>query len=199
MRLTMAITNERRASLDLMYLAHANFRPVDGAHLSYSAPYDAAHVRVRQEIPSHINPPPGYTDLIQRLAVDPALHHRMSPDLAYDPEAVFMVDYRADGEGLAHSLQILPDGSADYIAHRPAELPYVIRWLSRTPDQDCLGLALPATAGVLGFAAEKAAGRIVAVPSGATWSMGLTFGALAPPEAARLAAHIDATAGRPHP
>jgi Domain of unknown function (DUF4432) len=146
----LSVTNEKHTPMELMYLAHANFRPVDGGQLAYTAQYDAAHVRVRQSIPSHIVTPPGYRDLIAQLAADPTLHHTMRPGLAYDPEAVFAIDPLADHDGWFHAMQLLPDGSADYLGYRRVDAPRVMRWLTRTPDQDGLGIAFPATAGVEG-------------------------------------------------
>ena len=35
-----------------------------------------------------------------------------------------------------------------------------MRWISRTPDQDCLGIVLPATAEPEGYSAEKAKGNV---------------------------------------
>jgi hypothetical protein len=39
-----------------------------------------------------------------------------------------MIDYLADEEGWAHSLQVHPDGSADYVRHRPTELDKSMRY-----------------------------------------------------------------------
>ncbi len=46
-----------------------------------------------------------------------------------------------DADGDAHSMQIHPDGYADYVSHRPEELEHGLRWISRTEDEDALGLA----------------------------------------------------------
>lgn len=75
--------------------------------------------------------------------------------------------------------QILPDSnSADYIRHRPSQLPKAVRWISRTGDQDALGLCLPATAEPEGFAAEQAKGNVVSLAAGATWVAEFEAGAL---------------------
>ena len=57
---SMTIENLKRTDMDLMYLAHINFRPVDNGRLVYSAHCDPEHVRVRRSIPSHIHPPAGF-------------------------------------------------------------------------------------------------------------------------------------------
>ena len=67
-----------------------------------------------------------------------------------------------------------------------------MRWICRTPDQDALGLALPATAEPEGYHAEKEKGNIVVLPGGETFHIDLKMGALAPEETAQLEAKIDA-------
>ena len=61
-------------------------------------------------------------------------------------------------------MQIHPDGSADYIRHRPDQLNHGVRWISRTLDQEALGIVLPATAGAEGYTIEKAKGNIKVLP-----------------------------------
>ncbi|MFZ8943034.1 MAG: hypothetical protein ACO2ZK_13895, partial [Gemmobacter sp.] len=70
------------------------------------------------------------------------------------------------------------------------------RWISRGDGRDALGLALPATAGVEGHAAERAAGRMVTLPPGGRWSARMRMGTLTPPEAAAFGAMIEQVAGR---
>ena len=81
----------------------------------------------------------------------------LTPDLILDPEVIFFIDYLADEDGWAHSMQSHPDGYAHYLRHHPAELDKGVRWMCRTPDQDALGLYLPATAEHQGYL--KAAAR----------------------------------------
>jgi hypothetical protein len=183
---TMTITNLKQSKMELMYLAHANFRPADNGQLVYSAPCTPEHVRVRRSIPSHIKPPPGYVEFLNGLERQPEKHNLLAPDLPFDPEVVFFIDYLTDEEGWAHSMQIHPDGSADYIRHRPDQLDKGVRWISRTGDQDALGLILPATAEPEGYLAEKAKGNIKAVPPKGQFRFELEMGALAPDEAKRM-------------
>jgi hypothetical protein len=185
-RLTMTITNLKHSEMELMYLAHVNFRPVDNGRLVYSAPCTPEHVRVRTSIPSHIRPLPGYTAFIEELGRNPARHNMLAPDLLFDPEVVFFIDYLADEQGWAHSLQVHPDGSADYIRHRPEQLDHGIRWISRTADQDALGLVLPATAEPEGYLAEKAKGNLKTLPPKGAFHLELEIGTLAQPEAERM-------------
>jgi hypothetical protein len=182
----MTVTNLKRSEMELLYLAHANFRPVDNGQLVYSAPCTPEHVRVRRSIPSHIKPPPGYVEFLDELERQPEKHNLLSPDLPFDPEVVFFVDYLADEEGWAHTLQIHPDGGADYIRFRPDQLDTGVRWISRTGDQDALGLILPATAEPEGYLAEKAKGNIKVVPAKGLFQFELEMGALTPDEAQRM-------------
>lgn len=195
-RVTMTITNLKHSNMELMYLAHVNFRPVDNGRLVYSAPCTPEHVRVRTSIPSHIKPPPGYVEFIEELARYPEKHNLLAPGLLFDPEVVFFIDYLADEEGWAHSMQVHPDGSADYIRHRPEQLDKGIRWISRTADQEALGLVLPATAEPEGYLAEKAKGNIKILPPNGEFYCELEMGTLTPSEAKRMEEKIAHIVGK---
>jgi len=188
--LSLTITNLKHSEMELMYLAHINFRPVDNGRLVYSAPYTPEHVRVRKSIPSHIRPGPGYVEFLEELGREPEKHHVLAPDLVFDPEVVFSIDYLADEDGWAHSMQVHPDGSADYVRHRPDQLDKGIRWICRTPDQDALGIVLPATAEPEGYLAEKAKGNVKVLPAEAEFHCEMEVGVLAPAEAKRTEAKI---------
>jgi hypothetical protein len=88
-------------------------------------------------------------------------------------------------------LHVSPSGSADYVAHRPEQLPFTIRWISRTPDQDCLGFAMPATAEPEGYSAEKAKGHLQAIAGATTWRADFVVGTLDHNETTQMRAQID--------
>jgi len=186
----MSVTNLKKSPMDWMYLAHINFRPVDNARLVYSAPYDPAHVRPRTSIPSHVHPLPGYKEFLDELAVHPEKHHVLAPGLAFDPEVVFFIDYQTDAEGWAHTLQVHPDGSADYVRHRPDQLSKGVRWICRTADQDAMGMILPATAEPEGLSAEIEKGNIRTFGPGESWRCDYEMGALSDQEAKAVEAKI---------
>ena len=196
-RLAVSLTvhNLKQTPMELMYLAHANFRPVDHGRLVYSAHCTPQHVRVRSSIPAHIRPAPGYREFLQELEAQPQKHNVLAPGLAFDPEVVFFVDYLADAAGWAHSMQLHPDGAADFISHRPDQLDHGVRWISRTPDQDALGIVLPATAEPEGYTAEKAKGNVKTLAGGAEWRCDMELGALAPAEAQAMTAEIERIVG----
>jgi hypothetical protein len=185
-RVLIEIQNLKHTGMELMYMAHVNFRPIDNGRLVYSAPCTPESVRVRRSIPSHIRPLPGYAEFIEDLAQNPEKHNRLAPGLLFDPEVVFYIDYQADGAGWAHTMQVHPDGSADLIRHRPDQLDKGVRWVSRTADQDALGMVLPATAEPEGYAAEKAKGNLRMLPAGGVFQVVMEMGALTPAEAARV-------------
>ena len=180
---SVSVENLKQSPMDLMYLAHANFCPIDHGELHYSADYTPDAVRVRRSIPSHVTPKPGYKEFLEELAETPSAHHILKPGLAFDPEAVFEIDMKADKGGFAHALLKHPDGTADYIRYRPEQAPLATRWICRTPDQDGIGVAFPATAGVEGYAAEKAKGRGIMLEGGEAWHLDMQMGLLSATEA----------------
>ena len=192
---SMTLSNLARSPRAYGYLAHVNFRPVDNGRLVYSAPATPEHVRVRATIPSHIKPGPGYADFLAELKADPRGHELLKPGLAFDPEVVFFIDYLAGPAGWAASMQIHPDGQADLIRHRPAQLPRATRWISRTPDQDAIALVEAGTCEPEGYLAEKAKGNIKMLPPGEKFVAELEIGALAAEQAARVEADIRAWLG----
>ena len=186
------VENLMQSSMELMYLAHANFRPSDHGELIYTAKKSPETVRVRQSIPAHISPKPGYRDFIDALAKDPTPHHILKPELAFDPEIVFYIDMETDREGFAHALLKHLDGSSNYLRYQPAQASKCVRWISRTGDQDAIGMAFPATAEPEGYTAEKAKGNIVTVPAGQSWIVDMRLGLLSKAETHALVAKIGA-------
>jgi hypothetical protein len=180
---SLQVDNLKKTDMDVMYLAHANFRPVDNGAFIYSAPYTPEAIRVRKSIPAHISPKPGYREFLEELARDPKQHHVLKPGLAFDPEVAMMIDMRAGDDGLAHALFRRPDGSADYMRYQPAQCPRCIRWICRTPDQDAMAVAFPCTSEVEGYAAEKKKGHYITVAGGKSWRVDMRLGALSSSEA----------------
>jgi Domain of unknown function (DUF4432) len=192
---SLAVENLKETPMDLMYLAHANFRPIDHGELYYSAEATAQTVRVRQSIPGHITPKLGYPEFLAELARNPALHHKLSPDLAYDPEVAFSIDMKAGRDGFAHALLRRPDGTSDYMRYRPDQCGKCIRWICRTPDQDAIGMAFPATSEVEGYTAEKKKGFFVDLPGGESWRVDMRLGTLSVAETENVIAEIKAITG----
>lgn len=186
--LNFSLRNLKRTPMDLMYLAHVNFRPIDNARLIDTVPDDPRHIRVRTRVPEFFKPSEAHRAFVSALQTNPAQHRNMVPGRAIDPELVMGMDFNSGKDGWAHAMQLLPDGSADFISHRPSELPRGVRWITRTADQDALGLFLPGTAEADGYAAEKAKGNVLVLAPQAEFHCQLEFGALPPHEAGQLKA-----------
>ena len=75
-------------------------------------------------------------------------------------EMCFMIGFDFN-EPEAVCLAQHPDGGGDFIRYATDALPRCCRWISRTVDQDCLGLALPGTAEPEGMTAERKKGNII--------------------------------------
>ena len=141
--------NNKDVPLEYYYLCHINFRPVNGSTLSYTA--DRKSIKVNHEVPEDYFNVEGakktnaYLDMLDK---DPSLMDNIGAEYqAYQPEIVFgTTAYQGDENGDAYTMQILPDKTACFVIHKPSELPYGVRWISRTEDEDTLGMVLPATA-----------------------------------------------------
>ncbi|MCY3707592.1 MAG: DUF4432 family protein [Caldilineaceae bacterium] len=175
---SLCCRNCKKTPMEYMYLAHANFKPVDGARIVYSAKVTPQTVRVRRSIPGHISTGPEYLDFLDRLGERPEEHHVFDESMTFIPELVFSIDYDADDQGWAHTLQVHPDGCADYVRHRPDQLPIGVRWICRTPDKDALGLVLPSTAEPEGKSAEMAKGNVRELEGGGEWRCDYVLGTL---------------------
>jgi len=142
-------------------------------------------------VPANLTPPVGYREFLRELDADPARHLLLHPQLRFDPEAVFFLSCAADEAGWVRSLMVHPDGWASYIGYASANLDHAVRWISRTPDQDCLGLILPATAEPDGYLAEKKKGNVKILAAGQSVSFELEAGLLTPEQASIMEREID--------
>lgn len=185
----MKITNQKQTPMEMFYLAHVNFLPIDDARLVYSAPRNG--VRVRANIPSHVMANPDYAALIDSLKANPEQHETIVPGRLFDPEVVFLIDYVADADGWGHTMQVHPDGSADYLRHRVAELRHVTRWISRTLDQDALAMAEVGTSEPDGAILEREKGNAKILQPGESFHASFDVGTLPAAEAQQVEAHVE--------
>lgn len=190
------VENKSKAEMPFMYMGHPNFRPIDGARLAYSAPYTTAAVRVYTPVPTQGDHGAGHRGLVERLVADPLLHHHLDQGLPYDPEVVFEIDYLADENGWAHSLQIHPDGTSDGVSHQTASCPRALRWISRTADLDAIAIVEPATSWLGGYTAEKSAGTVPSLAAGVHWRTEIRVERLSKVETTMRLDKIDSIAGR---
>lgn len=179
----LTLHNLSSAPLVYMYLAHINFRPVDGSVLLDTAPPEGVRVLSEDLETSQL-------DLIREL---PERHRTISASLRYDPELVLALDCIAGPDGLVHAMQLHPDGQADFVTYRSADFDHAVRWISRTDGRDALGLLLPSTAEPEGYEAENAKGNLKVLASGSAVSFAIEFGALDRQEAVGLREKIETT------
>ncbi|PKO12947.1 MAG: DUF4432 domain-containing protein [Chloroflexi bacterium HGW-Chloroflexi-10] len=180
---SMTITNLKQSKMPLMYLAHVNFRPVDNGRLVSTVEATPEHMRVRADFPDFMEVDPAFRQFVQELKTNPQKHTQLKTEMKYDPELVFFMDYYADSQGWAHSLQIHPDGSADVVRHRTTQLNHTLRWICRTPDQDAIGFE-PATAEGTGYSSEKDKGNLRWLAPEERFHCDLQIGVLTSEEAA---------------
>ena len=187
---TASFENRKDLPLEYYYLCHINYRPAEGGRLYYTAyPTD---IKAHHEVPEGHPAADATNTYLARLDEDASVMDVVDGKTqSYAPEIVFTCKYFADAEGNAHTMQLLPDGYAQYVTHRPAELPFGIRWISRTEDEDAMGMVLPATAEHLGriYCREQGYARYLKKGERVTYRM--QTGILAPENAARMAAYIQ--------
>ena len=127
----VVIENRKRSPMELMYLAHINFRPADGGRLVDSVADDRADIVVRQVLPPFFTPSEDYLAYRDAIVADPSRHRTLAKGVQIDPELVMTMKAMADAEGWAHAMQVRPDGTADFVSFRPEELNYAVRWITR--------------------------------------------------------------------
>ena len=174
----MEIENRKRTPMELMYLAHINFRPVDGGRLVDTVADDRRDGTIRQVMPGTFIPNDAARRYREAVLADPAHHRVFVKDQPILPELVLTMQARADADGWAHALQVHPDRTADFVSHRPGELGHAVRWITRGPDQDAVGLVLPATAEPDGLDAARARGRLLEIAPGGIFRCAMRFGVL---------------------
>ena len=153
--INIKIENLRCYPMEYMYLCHINFRPIDGAKLICSAKYDKEHIKIYKT--------DGSKELCQyfkRLEDNLHVMNSVGDDgQCYDPEICFGIKYEYDERGRAYTLQCTEDGSC-YVSHPADILTNGVRWISRTANEDAMGMVLPATAEHLGYEHARANGQL---------------------------------------
>ncbi len=164
--LAMTIQNQSAYPMELMFMYHINFRPVDNGRIVQSFRWSPETMEVRTSIPKHVKVSQEFLNMLEEVKRDPKTTEVIKPGVVYRPELVmFLTSPISDTQGWSHNLQVHLDGSADYVAYRPRELDHVTRWMVRTLDKEALGLILPATCDPEGYTAEKKKGNIKEIPA----------------------------------
>ncbi len=179
------IKNNKDIPLEYYYLCHINYRPFDGAKLIYTAKPE--NIVVHEETDN-----PATKAYMKKLIENPAIMNEVDGKTqSYAPEIVFTCTYDADEQGNAYTMQLLPDGYSCYVSHRPEQLPYGIRWISRTEDEDAMGMILPATAEHKGLTYCRERGQSRFIKKGETVSFNFETGILAPEDSQKLKEKIN--------
>lgn len=187
---TIEVENCATKRMAFLYLGHINFRPADDAALIDTVRDDSADVILRQPTLGE-DVPEAVRAYHRAVAADPSAHRSLAAGVPVEPELVLTMRAAAGPDGWAHALHRHPDGSGDFVSHRPAELPFAVRWLTRSGDQDALGLVLPATAAPDGLAAATQKGQLVMIDPGASYRATMRFGVLDGAATAALSARIE--------
>jgi len=188
---TMNIENRSRYPMDLMYMCHINYRPVDNGRIVQSLPWDPDHMVLRTSIPEHVSVSDTFLAFMDRVESDPSLTQVLKPGDEYKPEmAIFMKDLRTDAQGFSHFMQIHPDGTADYVGYRPDLMDHPSRWIMRTGEQEALGIALPSTCDPEGYTAEKKKGHLKEIPGNSSVALQMRTGVLDQRRASDMEDHI---------
>lgn len=154
-KINVTLENQRAYPLEYMYLCHINFRPFDGAKLICTAKKDSEHMKVYKSEGTK-----ALTDYMDRVEKDFTIMDTVGAEgQCYDPEICFGIKFNSDENGRAYSLQYTPEGAC-YVSHPTDVLPYGIRWISRTENEDAMGMVLPATGEHLGYNNAKEKGQI---------------------------------------
>ena len=186
--------NLRSKPMEYMYLCHINFRPFQGSKLVYSAKCNADNFKVIKGVPDSMPAKEAaeilaYMDAVQE---NPSIHDTVDfANQKYDPEITFLIKYEADEEGMAHTMQCMPDGYACYVAHQEEMLPVGVRWISNTGDERSMGMVLPATAPHLGYIHAKENGYVKEIPAKSKISIAIKFGLLTPDEVPAKVAKVE--------
>jgi len=154
-KINIKLENMRQYPMEYMYLCHINFRPIDGAKLIYSAKQDAEHIKIYRTDGSK-----ELCEYFDRLEKDITIMNDVgAKGQCYDPEICFRIKYEADKNGRAHTLQYTDNGAC-YVSHPANILTNGVRWISRTANENSMGMVLPATAEHTGYENAKNSGQL---------------------------------------
>lgn len=100
----------------------------------------------------------------------------------YDPEICISLDYKSDENNRAYALQYTNEGAC-YVNYPADVLPVGVRWISRTGNEDSMGMVLPATAEPNGYTYAKEHGQLKILGANETLEFTIETGWLEPEQA----------------
>ena len=162
-KVNVKIENKKATPMEYMYLCHINFRPYNGARLVYNVPRDKEHIKVHKIIPDSMTGDmrAKLSSYMDKLESNPAIMDNVgNSDEMYIPEICFALKYNPDENNRGYTMQYIEGEGACYVNHPVDALPVGVRWISRTKDEDSMGMILPATSEHLGYYDSKAKGYV---------------------------------------
>ena len=162
-KINITLENMKNAPMEYMYLCHINFAPINGAKLVYSAKRDSEHIKVHKIVSPDL--PKEAADKLKTYMDALEQHPELQDDVGadyqcYNPEICFAIKYESDKDGRAYTMQYKKGEGACYVSHPVAELPVGVRWISKTADEESMGMILPATSEHLGYLDSKRKGYV---------------------------------------
>ena len=165
--------------MDFMYMCHINNRSVSGGRIVQSHPWTSETMLIRKTVPQYNEINQSFLDLQDAIEKDVKLTQNITEETVYDPEIVmFLRAPVTDKDGFAHFMYVNPDGSADYTAYKPKELPCCVRWMVKHKNWESMGLVLPGTAEPEGYLEEKRKGNVKVIQGHGEYSISIKTGYL---------------------
>lgn len=187
------IHNRRHSPLEYMFMCHINWLAVDGARIVYSAKKDKEHiVPDPPQLDGNSERAVRMREFSKKIMEDPTILDVLdSKTQCCDPEMCINVKYEKDDTGWAHAMEVFPEGDACYVGFRTDELPYGLRWICRTGDEDGIGIALPTTGTNRSTAYQKAHGLYNVLGPDCHEKIRFNFGYLSKESAEKMEKHIN--------
>lgn len=185
-KINVCLENMRSYPMEYMYLCHINFRPFDGAELIYSAKQDSNHIKVYKS-----NGSKQLMEYMDRLEKDPKIMNTVGDmGQCYDPEICFGIKYETDENNRAYTMQYTPSGAC-FVSHPADILSNGVRWISRTNNEDAMGMILPATAEHIGYENAKNNGQLKILEANETLEFYIEAGYVDKDEADKIKEKIN--------
>lgn len=187
------IHNRRKSSFDYMFMCHINWMAVEGSKILYSAKKEKEFIKPDPPIlEGESLRAKKMRKFGKKLIENPLLLDVLDfENQCCDPEICINIKYEHDSNGWAHAMQVMPNGDAHYVGFRTVELPYGLRWICRTGDEDGIGIALPTTGTNRSTKYQKEHGFYNTILPGEHESLRFCFGYLLADKAAAMAKHIE--------
>jgi hypothetical protein len=162
LEISIEIMNLSNYPMELMYLAHINFLPVENGEIVQSLQWNKENMILRNSPNPDLKATKNRMDFIKKIEADPVQTKFIKFEDDYSSEVIFHINRpKTDNDGWAHFMQVHPDGSADYASYKPEELNHLCRWTVINKDFKAISIINPATCQTEGYIKEKEKGNII--------------------------------------